>query len=420
MATHKKMTSYAWLIWIIAALFYAYEFFLRVSPQVMIPDLMHAFNISAVGVSALSAWYYYAYASMQIPVGILLDRFGIRLLLTIAAFMVAVGSLLFATTHTVWVATLGRILMGLGSAFSFVGCLKLARNWFTHQWIATIIGLTNMLGALGALFSGLPLSYLVTHIGWSEAMLYAGILGGFIALLIVFIIQDEPLASHNRQTDRETPSLWHGLKHVIRSKSTWVAAIYGGLLVAPISAFTELWASVFLMQAEHLTKMQAALASSSTFLGIAIGGPVIGLLSGYLCCRKPLMFLGTLGAAASLLAIIYIPHLPLEIAIALLFAFGFCSSNMLLIFAINSENNPPWATGVAIGFTNMLVMAGGTVFQPLVGVLLDLSQPITAVTITQLPLSAYQKALWLLPACQLLALPLLLLLREHYTYENNT
>ena len=125
--------SRAWLVWLVAAIFYAYEFFLRISPKVMLPELAQAFNVHARQIADLSAAYYFAYACMQIPAGVLFDRYGIQKLLIAAAILVTAGSLLFASTSHLTLADLGRVLMGLGSAFSFIGCLKLASNCFPQN-----------------------------------------------------------------------------------------------------------------------------------------------------------------------------------------------------------------------------------------------------------------------------------------------
>src|SRR5437899_1255372 len=110
----------AWLICALGALYYSYEYLLRISPSVMELPLRHHFNLSATGFGLLSAFYYYAYVPLQIPVGILLDRYGPRILLTFACFICVLGTFLFAGTQVFWIAASGRFLVGFGSAFAFV------------------------------------------------------------------------------------------------------------------------------------------------------------------------------------------------------------------------------------------------------------------------------------------------------------
>jgi len=413
----------AWIIWIVAAIFYAYEFFLRISPTVLTAELMRDFGISAAAVGTLSAFYYYAYASMQIPVGIMLDRYGIRRLLVFAAILVAIGSILFSFTGSLWVANLGRVFMGVGSAFSFVGCIKLATNWFPANRLAIVIGLTNMLGVFGAIGGEAPLSYFVATFGWRHTLFIAGIIGALLALLIQLIVRDsppetgcDPIVSLSKEGE---PPLLEGLKLILKSKATWLAAIYGCLLVAPIAAFTELWSVPFLMSVDNLTKFEASLVSSIVFMGIAAGGPIIGFLSGYFGTRKLFMWLGTIVAFITMMCIIFIANLAMWQLSILLFSFGFATSNMLLIFTINVEQNPHWVSGVVIGFTNMVVMFGGAIFQPLVGLLLDWQNSPTFLTTHTHSAHEFQLALVVLPCCQLVALGLLTMMRETLGQENS-
>tara|TARA_R110000868_G_scaffold380784_1_gene646868 strand:- start:43015 stop:44301 length:1287 start_codon:yes stop_codon:yes gene_type:complete len=411
------LTTYAWLVWIVAALFYAYEFFLRISPSVMKPDLMQTFAIDATQFGLLSGLYYYAYASMQLPVGVLLDTFGIRRLLTLAACAVTVGCLLFATTHSLLLAQLGRILMGIGSAFSFIGCLKLIANWFPEKYLAMVIGLTNTLGVMGAISGEGPLSIVVHQLGWRDTFFIAAICGILIVVLIRLLVRDKPWQTiAGTKQDASTPQhFWDGISRVVRSKRTWLVAMVGGLMVAPVSTFTELWGVPFLEKAHHISQTHAAFLTSIMFIGIAVGGPLHGLTSGLLKRRKPVIWFGCLFALLIMSSIFYLPINNVWFLGVLLFLFGYCISSMLLCFAINSELHPSWATGVSVGFTNMCVMLGGTIFQPLVGKLLDAQWTGLLHDKERLyTLHAYHTALAVLPACLIAALIIIPFISETF------
>jgi sugar phosphate permease len=407
----------AWLIWGTAALYYAYEFFLRISPSVMQSDLMLAFNIDAATFGTLSACYYYAYASMQIPVGMLLDKFGIRRLLSIAAICVALGCFAFAHTHQLWVAELGRIMMGLGSAFAFISTVKLIRRWFSHALIALVIGLTNTLGVLGAIMGQAPFAKFIEYFQWRQSFVVAGFIGLGLALLIYLFIRDTPEDvcpdANIAPTEKTNSQFWSGLQQVLSNPKNWLIAIIAGLMVAPVAAFTELWGVPFLMQAHSVSKPEAGLLSSLMFIGIACGGPFHGWWSGRLGSRLPALKVGAMGAFVSLSLILFFSMSSMLVLTVLLFLFGFFTSSMLLCFAINSENNPLWATGVVIGFTNMLVMLGGAVFQPLVGHFLDLlSGHQGARVLSDFSLHNFRIALAILPVCDIIAFVLIYFNRE--------
>lgn len=389
----------AWLIWFSATLFYAYEFYIRVTPTVMFADLVRDFHISAAGLGVMSVAYYYVYAMMQIPVGILYDRYGIRNLLIVAALIVSVSCYLMAFTSNIWVGTIARGLMGFGSAFSFIGCLKLARNWFSKQYLSIIIGLTNSFGIVGAIGSSMPLAFLMNFMSWRDTLMVSGALGLGLVVILLLVIRDTP----KEQADDQTEHLMDSIKCVIRHRKTLLTALYGGLLVAPIAVFTELFSVQFLVDTYHFDRVTAANLSSFAFIGIGFGGPFFGALSAWLGRRKPIMYAATLGAIFCFASMLYMPGLNDFSIMVLMFFFGFFTSHMLLIFAINSERHPANATATVIGVTNMLVMMGGTIFQPLVGWLFDCMVMMGQVD-NEYNISYYGVVMSIVIACQCLAM----------------
>ena len=413
----ENVSAYAILIWFVAALFYSYEFFLRISPNVMEQDLMAFFNVNATQVGLLASSYFWPYLLLQIPVGMVLDRYSTRNILTLAALIVALGCVLFASTPHLEMAIVGRSLMGLGSAFAFVGCLKLSANWFPSRYFAIVVGLTNTLGVLGGISGQLPLAVFIETVGWRGAIWDAGIIGLILAACNYLILRDYPSDRKNYLQGRQIHSLrdiLQGLKRIITSKQSWLVGIFGGMMVAPIIAFGEFWSDAFLQQAHHLTRVQAAGISSVLFIGIAVGGPVNGIISGLLGKRRPVMLMGVIGAFTAFSLLLFLTIDSIEIITGLLFVMGFFTSSMLLCFAINSESYPANITGIVIGFTNMAVMFfGGILFQPLIGKILDwqwtgaIENGVRIFTAQQ-----YQVALSVFLGCHLIALLCLLFTRE--------
>ena len=154
-----------WLIWVLAAAFVVFNYVQQVVPNVIAVDLSQAFNASGSTLGNIAAAYFYAYALLQIPVGLIVDRFGTRWPLVLAILIAGIGTFGFARAHDSVSAQLARLLMGASSAFSFIGCLKLAQAWFPPSKFSTLAGLTNTAGMLGAA-SGAPVAMLVKSIGW--------------------------------------------------------------------------------------------------------------------------------------------------------------------------------------------------------------------------------------------------------------
>jgi len=200
MQKNKMRFSVSVLPWIIcglAAAFYCYEYLLRITPGIMVPELQQAFsvdgrNLDATLIGNLSGFYYYAYTPMQLPVGLLMDRYGPRGILTLAVICCAFGTLVFGITQFYWVAAIARFFVGFGSAFAFVGVLKLASAWLPGDRFAMVSGMTTTLGVIGAMIGGILLTEFVQAIGWRETIQYSAYVGFVLIPVIWFVVRDAP------------------------------------------------------------------------------------------------------------------------------------------------------------------------------------------------------------------------------------
>lgn len=189
--SHRSATR-ASIVWGLAAAFYFYELMLLVSTSVMLDDLTRTFSTSAEQLGSLAAFYYYAYASMQIPVGLLMDRYGPRILLTLAAGFCAIGCLIFGFAPSLGVAELGRFVMGVGGSFAVVGCLKLASLWFPVNRFALLTGIMVAVGMMGGVFGQAPVATLVMNVGWRQTALWGAVTGAILSVIIWFVVADYP------------------------------------------------------------------------------------------------------------------------------------------------------------------------------------------------------------------------------------
>lgn len=360
---------FPWIVWGLTAVFFFYTFLLQVSPSVMVNDLMSSFSIDATAISNFGSIYFAIYAIMQIPVGILFDRWSARWILTLAAALCGIGCVMFATSHSFGMAIFARALIGLGSSFAVVGSFNVGAQWFPPKRFASITGLTVTIGMLGAASAGTPLALMVNHFGWRSSMNIFAIAGIGLTILIWLMVRNSP-AQKKRKTS-ET-SIWTGLKYIFTSGQSWLAALYGGFLYAPTPIFCALWGVPFLMHAHELSKPVAAGIVSAVFFGWMVGSPFFGWLSDFLVKRKPPMIVGAIGSFITLTSVIYIQNLPNFVLAILLFLFGFLSSGFILAFSIVKEINPARYAATSIGFTNMLNMVWCATLQPAVGIILDL------------------------------------------------
>ena len=428
----KKNKSYmlgAWLICGLGAVFYAYEYFLRISPSVMETSLRTHFNLSATGFGLLSAYYHYAYVPMQLPVGVLMDRFGPRRLLCIACLICVAGTFMFADTFLFGVAAAGRFLVGLGSAFAFVGVLKLATIWLPEDKLGMVAGMAAALGTIGAMIGDNLLGHMVTLMGWQQTVNFTAIFGIGLIALLWFGIRDHKRGNQDSGSINSFRKSMVDLAIIIRNKQFWINGVYGCLVYLPTTVFAELWGIPYLHHAHGLLDSEARLCNSILFLGFTIGAPSMGYISDKLKRRKLPMLVGATGAAIVMMLILYAPGLNVRQIGVLMFVLGLLYSVQSIVFAVGREVSPNEAAGTAIALTNMIVMLGAMFLQPLVGRLLDWSlvsrHAIESLSLKQLPVDKisqlytaadYQFALSIIPLGIVIAVILTFFLRETHAH----
>lgn len=409
----------AWVIWGSAALFYLYEYVLRVSSSVITTDLMRDFGVQATSLGVLVSCYYLAYVPLQIPCGVIVDRLGVRPVVTFSAFLCALGSLTFAYSNNLFVAEIARFLLGAGSACAYLSCTTVAAHWFRPERFALIAGITMMMGTFGGMFGGKPFAILANAVGWRDAMLIAAVIGIAVMLAAWLIIRDRK-QTHSEATSvvTELPktSLLTGLKIIAKNPQSWIIGFYGGLMYVPISAFAELWGVPYLMKAHGINNEAASFASAMVFLGMAAGSPLGAILSNIIKSRTKVMSWSAITTMITFCCVIYIPNLSLMMANALLFLAGLLCGGQILYFAAVKEINPAEYSGTTIGFTNALVMSSGIVFQPLLGVILDLfwDGKLSHDGTPHYSIGDYQCALSIMPICLIIAWWAMRFVRETY------
>ena len=393
----KWVSIYGLLICIIAAFFYCYEFVLRIVPGILQTELSARFgHLSAATFGEIAALYYFAYSPMQLPVGMLMDRFGPRRLLTIACAFCALGSYLFAFTHFLPLVGLGRFMVGFGSSFAFVGVLTLSTMWLPKELFSLFAGLMTSLSMFANVYAEMKITTMVASVGMDTVLMGTVLLGCILTFIINQVVRDNK--NYMQQHATTWTSFLTEVKEVLCSSKVWLVGAIGACLYTSLSVFGELWGQTYLEQAHHLSKIQSAHCMSFLFIGWGIGAPLTGFLSDKLGSRiKPLM-IGAIGAGFSICSILFVEHLSFFNLNLLIFLYGIFSSSEIIVFAMAKEISGARITGTVFAVTNMIVSLVGALFQPLVGWLLDtFGHPIYVMGHYQYQINDYQKALIILP-----------------------
>ena len=395
----------AYFIFFLAASFYLYEFILQVAPSVMAKPMMQTFHVGAEGFGVISAFYFYAYAPMQLPAGLLFDRYGPRKLMTAALLLCAFGSFFFASTDSVFTASLGRFLIGIGSAFSFIGVLVLASRWFPPQYFAVLAGVAQLMSSVGAMFGEAPLAALIDHVGWRNASFILAAVGFILAILLWFLIRDYPNKPRQAPPVRKFREEWQRLRDVCKHAYTWKTGTYAFCIWAPIALFAALWGVPYLQEKYTIDVITASSLCSMIWLGIGVGSPLLGWLSDRCQSRRIALSISSVCGLIATLVVLYVPGVSLGWMYLVLFLLGFGAGGQTVSFAVVKDNNASELVGTASGFNNLSVVLGGAIFQPLVGVLLNHSGGATIINgVTTYSIASYQQALAIMPCCYLASL----------------
>ena len=363
-----------WMLFLVCSLFYFYEFFARVAPGVLQPELMRVTGSSQGEFGLAMGMYFLAYAPSQLLVGRLLDRFGVRAVVAPAAVVVALGCLPFASTNDVVVMGLGRLMQGLGSSVAYLGVIYLAMIWFPPKRHGMVPGLTVAMGTLGASFAQYPLLILTKSWGWRAPLLVCTGAGLIIALMLWKLLPKRPnwfveLMREDGFDPKSPQPLASLIKEIMRDRNIWCLSLAAAGLYLPISVIGDLWGVTFLHIHSGLSTGLSSLLTTLIFIGFAAGGIATGYLSDRLKRRKILFVTGAILSSVIAVAIALTNSAPLWWNAMLMIALGLTTGSQLLAFVMTADVAKRHNRAVKLAFVNFVVMVLPVFIQPAVGFL---------------------------------------------------
>ena len=364
-----------WLALGIVALAYVLSFFQRFAPAGIANDLAAAFETSAASLGVLAATYFYVYTVMQVPTGMLADTLGPRRILVLGGVVGGIGSFLFGFAPSLDVALAGRTLIGLGVSVTFIAMLKIIAVWFEENRFATMVGICMLIGNLGSVLAGAPLSAVAQATGWRGVFIGVGVLSLLLAALCWLVVRDrpEPDAAASAGAPRfDRTALFNSLLSVVRNRATWPAILVNTGTCGAFFTFAGLWTVPYLMQVHDMARPVAASHLSLWFGGFAVGCLLLGTLSDRLGRRKPVIIVASHLYGAVWLLLLSGVRLPVEASYALFALFGVATAGFSLTWACAKEVNPPMLSGMSTSVTNMGSFLAAAILQPLVGWVMDL------------------------------------------------
>ncbi len=424
----RKTLGYRWLIFAILALAYFFVYFHRLSLSVVADALVREFDTSASVMGLLGSVYFYCYACMQLPAGLMSDSLGPRKTVTFFLLIAAIGSLVFGLAQSISMAFAGRILVGFGVSMVFIPTMKILSQWFRVREFAIMAGLLNAVGGIGVMAATWVLALITARFDWRIAFEIIGCLTFVLVALVWLLVRDRPsdkgwptLAEidHNDQEPAaaaEEIGIWEGARRVVTTKYFWPVALWFFLDCGIFFGFGALWGGPYLMDVYGLSRSEAGSILSMIAWGMIFGSPLLGYVSEkVLHSRKKIIVLCTTVLTIEMLLLALFPAaIPTTALYLVFFIFSFSASAIVVIgFTTTKELFPVAIAGTSVGTVNLFPFLGGAVFMPLLGRILD-AYPKTG---GHYDPQAYSLMLYLLCGAAALALLCSLMMKETYCHS---
>lgn len=356
-----------WLVCLCASLFFFYEFIQGNMFASIADSVMQDFNVQADKMAYLSSIYYVANVIFLVIAGFILDRFSAKTTILVAMFFCVICTFVFAQTQSFYLALFCRFITGIGSAFCFLGPLRLSSRWFPPQRMALVTGLIVTIAMLGGMLAQYPLTLLVAQVGWREALTQVGWLGVVMLVIMYFGIIEK--VSDSDQQNPERINLLKAAKDAYLNPQTLKAAVCTSLINMSIAVYGAMMGSLYLVQRLGVTKETASVVNSMLFLGAIIGGPFIGWCSDKLGLRLLPM---KVSVFISLLVVFVIVFFPVSLPMMkiLFFLLGFFTASQVISYALVAETSSPLITATAVSVVSVLTQGGCVVYQNLFSIIL--------------------------------------------------
>lgn len=392
------MTTYRYgIIWLCAALFYGYQYILRVIPSVLKTEIMETFQFNTITFGQFAGIYYLGYTIAHIPFGIALDRFGPKYTLPFSILLSMIGMMpLYMEASYAW-GIFGRFILGIGSSCAFIGLVKVVQLFFEQRQFQRLLSFGSIFGLIGAIFGGYPIIYFLGYTSWQN-IIFILILVGFMMSIILFLILPQ------LEYQQKTENIMVSLKKVITNKTVLLIACGGGFMVGPMEGYADAWATESLIAIHGLSKHIASQGVSIIYFGFACGLAGLSFIADKMGQKKTILLSGFMMTCSFLFIILGTSHT--IFILSLLFVLGFfCAYQVPAIYMatqyVQQEN-----VGLSSSFTNTIFMLFGLFFHTLIAGSMEWFAFDLATSYQHINYSCdvYQKGLFMIPLCLLLGL----------------
>lgn len=376
----KSYSFYKWRIWSLLTFSFVLSLFHRGAMGVISPFLATDLNATATQISNIASVTFYSYALMQIPAGLLLDRYGYQIISALGILITGIGSILLGLTPYLTLAFWGRLFVGLGTSVIFISVLKAQSIWFSPKEFTKASGLLSFIGNMGGMLATFPLALLVGWIGWRFSMIGMGLVCLMISTLIFIYVKNSPeeygYQAEGYKLEPVKIQLLSSLKEVLTNSAVWRNFFALFTLVGCTTAFSGVWGINYLTTMYSLTETQASFYISFILIGLIIGS---------LCINKIVSLFHhqiskCQGAASLVMTGCWIYFLliakgkpPLFLLPFIFFVMGFLASAHILSFTDVAHHCDTQNGGLASSLVNSGEFIASSLITLMIGFTLDLT-----------------------------------------------
>ncbi|MFE6511565.1 nitrate/nitrite transporter [Nocardioides sp. NPDC057767] len=372
-----QSSARSWLVWGIGVAVYGLAVFHRSSLAVAGLVATERFGIGASQLAVFTMLQLLVYAFMQVPVGLLVDRYGSRTVLSAGAVILALAQAGFAFADSYPLALLARTFVGMGDAMTFICVLRLVPSWFPARKVPLVSQLTGTVGQIGAIAAAVPMTWALGHLGWTRAYLTAALIGPVLLVLLLLFVHDGPGARHRRGGALNPGEVFRSLKASWYQPGTrlgfWIH------FSTPFSSHLMglLWGFPFLVTAEGLSDTLAGTLLSVTVVAALAAGPVMGILAGRHPWHRSTVALTMIAVIAFVwtLVLVWPGEAPLPVLLLLMCVVGVGGPASMIGFDVGRTSNPPARLASASGIINQGGFVAALLVIVLVGWILDWRTP---------------------------------------------
>lgn len=368
----KQHSRYRWVVFGCVLFTYLFMSSQRTAPGLITNEVMRDFQVTASTIGLLASIQFFVYTGLQIPMGILADRYGPNFFLIIGAFLTGIGTIIYSLGTHEYILFFARILTGIGDATIWVNMVLILSQWFTAKEFSRFIGFAAMTGSLGFLVATVPFAAYIDFLGWRPAFFSTGILLCLCAVLLYFILVKKPNKPlfEKREVKREKTLVL--LRKIVSNRQAWALFLCHFGLVGTYVGFIGSWAVPYGMSIYGMTRTEASQLVLIGLVGALIGAPLAGWISSKLgMIKRPYIVVHLLIVACWSTFLFTNANPPISFLTLLFFVIGLAYGANALTFAAVRQSFPSHESGIATGFANTGGFLSAVLLPSIFGVVLD-------------------------------------------------